>query len=50
MKAFIIDRYGSGERVRSAEMPDPEIRENDVLIQRVRGQVLELCKRFPVYS
>jgi len=23
--------------------------DNEVLIQRVRGQVLELCKRFPVY-
>ncbi len=23
---------------------------NDVLIRRVRGQVLDLCKRFPVYS
>jgi NADPH:quinone reductase-like Zn-dependent oxidoreductase len=33
MKAFIIDRYGSAERVRAAEMPDPEMRENDVLIQ-----------------
>jgi glycine hydroxymethyltransferase len=24
--------------------------ENEVLIQRVRGQVLELCKRYPVYG
>jgi glycine hydroxymethyltransferase len=24
--------------------------DNEVLIQRVRGQVLELCKRFPVYG
>jgi len=24
--------------------------ENEVMIKRVRGQVLELCKRFPVYS
>jgi glycine hydroxymethyltransferase len=23
---------------------------DDVMAQRVRGQVLELCKRFPVYS
>jgi glycine hydroxymethyltransferase len=23
---------------------------NEVLIQRVRGQVLALCKRFPVYG
>ena len=24
--------------------------ENDVMIKRVQGHVLELCKRFPVYS
>ena len=23
---------------------------DDVMIQRVRGQVLDLCKRFPVYA
>lgn len=28
-------------------LDDPE---NEVLIQRVRGQVLDLCKRFPVYA
>ena len=33
MKAFILDRYGRGDRVRAGEMPDPEVRENDVLIQ-----------------
>ena len=33
MKAFILDRYGSADRVRAGEMPDPEPRENDVLIQ-----------------
>lgn len=33
MKAFIIDRYGSAERVRAADMPDPEMRDKDVLIQ-----------------
>src|SRR6266704_6840847 len=33
MKAFILDRYGSSDRVRAGEMPDPEVRENDVLIQ-----------------
>ena len=33
MKAFIIDRYGSGARVRAGEMPDPEMREDDVLVQ-----------------
>ncbi len=33
MKAFIIDRYRSGARLRAAEMPDPVIREDDVLVQ-----------------
>ena len=33
MKAFILDRYGSAERVRAGDMPDPELREDDVLVQ-----------------
>jgi NADPH:quinone reductase-like Zn-dependent oxidoreductase len=33
MKAFIIDRYGSGARVRAGELPDPVMREDDVLVQ-----------------
>src|SRR5438132_9127656 len=33
MKAFILDRYGSPDRVRAGDMPDPEVREDDVLIQ-----------------
>jgi NADPH:quinone reductase-like Zn-dependent oxidoreductase len=33
MKAFIIDRYGSGARLRAGEMPDPVMREDDVLVQ-----------------
>jgi len=33
MKAFILDRYGSADRVRAGEMPDPEPREDDVLVQ-----------------
>ena len=33
MKAFIIDRYGSGARLRPGEMPDPVMREDDVLVQ-----------------
>src|SRR5881296_3846074 len=33
MKAFILDRYGSADRVRAGEMPDPELREDDVLVQ-----------------
>lgn len=30
MKAFSIDRYGSGERLRAGEVPDPVMREDDV--------------------
>src|SRR5258706_1549826 len=33
MKAFIVDRYGSGDRVRASEVPDSEMREDDVLIE-----------------
>jgi len=33
MKAFIVDRYGSADRVRSGEVPDPEMRDDDVLIE-----------------
>src|SRR5215216_6631019 len=33
MKAFIVDRYGSTDGVRAGEMPDPQLREDDVLIQ-----------------
>jgi len=33
MKAFIVDRYGSSDGVRAGEMPDPELRDDDVLVQ-----------------
>ena len=33
MKAFILDRYGSADRVRAGEMPDPQLRADDVLVQ-----------------
>jgi NADPH:quinone reductase-like Zn-dependent oxidoreductase len=33
MKACIIDRYGSKDGVRAGEMPAPELREDDVLVQ-----------------
>ena len=33
MKAFILDRYGSADRVRADEMPEPRLREDDVLVQ-----------------
>jgi NADPH:quinone reductase-like Zn-dependent oxidoreductase len=33
MKAFILDGYGSADRVRAGDVSDPELRENDVLVQ-----------------
>ncbi|WP_049399688.1 MULTISPECIES: NADP-dependent oxidoreductase [Stenotrophomonas] len=33
MQAFIIDRYGKKEAGRIGEMPEPEVRDDDVLIQ-----------------
>ncbi|WP_310565410.1 NADP-dependent oxidoreductase [Hydrogenophaga sp.] len=33
MKAFILDRYGKQERLRAADVPEPEVRDDDVLIQ-----------------
>jgi len=33
MKAFILDRYGSADHVRAGDTPDPELREDDVLVQ-----------------
>jgi len=33
MKAFIIDRYGKKEVGRIAHMPEPELRDDDVLVQ-----------------
>ncbi|MEQ1832502.1 MAG: NADP-dependent oxidoreductase [Candidatus Eisenbacteria bacterium] len=33
MKAFILDRYGSKVALRAGEIADPDVRENDVLVQ-----------------
>lgn len=33
MKAFIVDRYGKKEIGRIGEMPEPELRDDDVLVQ-----------------
>ena len=33
MKAFIVDRYGSSDHVRIGEMPEPQLREDEVLVQ-----------------
>jgi alcohol dehydrogenase len=33
MKAFVFERYGKKRALRSAEMPTPEPRDDEVLIQ-----------------
>src|SRR5688572_29101594 len=33
MKAFVVDRYKSKDAVRLGEMPEPEVRDDDVLVQ-----------------
>ncbi|EEA04386.1 Alcohol dehydrogenase zinc-binding domain protein [Burkholderia sp. H160] len=33
MKAFVVDRYGRKNGIRAGDMPEPELREDDVLIQ-----------------
>lgn len=33
MKAFILDRYGKKSRLRLGEMPEPELRDDEVLVQ-----------------
>ena len=33
MKAFILDRYGSKVALRAGEVPDPDVREDEVLVQ-----------------
>ena len=33
MRAFIVDRYGKGDGVRIGQMPDPQVRDDDVLVQ-----------------
>jgi alcohol dehydrogenase len=33
MKAFILDRYGSKVALRAGELPDPEVHDDDVLVQ-----------------
>jgi 2-desacetyl-2-hydroxyethyl bacteriochlorophyllide A dehydrogenase len=33
MKAFILDRYGKAVKLRQAELPEPELRDTDVLVQ-----------------
>src|SRR5688572_17195295 len=33
MKAFIVKRYGSRDSVRAGDMPVPQLRDDDVLVQ-----------------
>ena len=33
MKAFIVERYGRKDGVRFGDMPEPELRDDDVLVR-----------------
>ena len=33
MKAFVLDGYGGADRMRAGDMPEPQLREDDVLVQ-----------------
>src|ERR1700674_5454230 len=33
MRAFILDRYGSTDALRAGDRPEPELRDDDVLVQ-----------------
>ena len=33
MKAFTIDKYGSNDNVRAVQVPDPQLRDDDVLVE-----------------
>jgi alcohol dehydrogenase len=33
VKAFTIDRYGSNDQVRAGQVPDPQLRDDDVLVE-----------------
>src|SRR3954469_624403 len=59
MKAFILDRYGSADRVRAGEVPDPKLREDDVLVQihaagvnllapKIRNGEFKIFLRYPL--
>jgi NADPH:quinone reductase-like Zn-dependent oxidoreductase len=42
MKAFVVDRYKSKDAVRLGEMPEPEVRDDDVLVQVHAASVNQL--------
>ncbi len=48
MKAFIVDRYGSADRLRASEVPDLKMGEDDVLISGAIRLVLD--RIFPFES
>jgi len=52
MKAFIVERYGDARAVRAGEMPDPDVGEDDVLVQIHAASVnpLDLKTRDGVYK
>src|SRR5947208_15017955 len=45
MKAFVVDRYKSKSAVRLGEMPEPEVRDDDVLVQVHAASVNQLASK-----
>lgn len=45
MKAFVLDRYGKKRALRSADMPSPELRDGEVLVQVHAAGVNQLDSR-----
>jgi NADPH:quinone reductase-like Zn-dependent oxidoreductase len=33
MKAFFIDRYGKSDRLKSRDLPEPTLRDDDVMVR-----------------
>ena len=45
MKAFVVERYGEASAVRASEMPDPQVGDDDVLVQIYAASVNPLDLR-----
>src|SRR6266480_1462176 len=45
MKAFVVDSYKSKDAVRLGEMPEPEVRDDDVLVQVHASSLNQLVSR-----
>ena len=46
MKAFIVDRYGKGKPLRAGDVPEPDLRDDEVPGSNARGLLLFFFKNF----